>query len=87
MTDFVDTKQDRLYSNIAEIDTVYGATDAENFLSSFSQQNLVQLENGLISAAGVVSGIKSQRVKIYTTWNNDTNAATTLVPFVTASQQ
>lgn len=28
--------------------------------------------------------LQSNRVKIYTTWDNDTDAATTLVPFATA---
>lgn len=44
-----------------------------------------------INAVGEVaefslSRLDSKRVKIYTTWGNDTNAATTLVEFATAQQ-
>ena len=41
------------------------------------------VESTLPSEAAVVAGIKSQRVKIYTTWDDDRDSATTNVPLET----
>lgn len=88
-----DNKQEILLNSSTNANissAVFGAGVINDMLSemdagSLSQQGLNMLDDFLISTAGVVKGIKSQRVKIYTTWDNDTDAATTLVPFVTAS--
>ena len=89
----IDAKQDLLYNNnTGEImgRGTWGAEVVDDMLSdmdagTMSQNDWSQLDTGYISAAGVLTGIKSQRVKIYTTWGNDTSAATAEVPFVTAS--
>lgn len=56
---------------LAERDMDYAAGDAENFL---------------VSSGAVAMGILSQRVEIYTTWDDDTANGTTLVPLTTVTQ-
>ena len=79
-----DTSEDinNVVFGIASVDTMLSAIDEGNM----SQQDLDQLQITLISTAGVITGIKSQRAEIYTTWGVDDGTATTLVPFVTAQQ-
>ncbi len=84
-------KQDKLYNGNtgAEVNGVFGAAvigdtlhDAD--MGSISNSWRSYLEASLPSTMAVVDGIKSQRVRIYTTWDDDTATATTLVPFETA---
>ncbi len=44
-------------------------------------------DESLITAAAVAKGILSQRVKIYTTWDDDSSSATAEVPLITATAQ
>lgn len=44
-------------------------------------------EMSLVSAKAVAEGILNQRVKIYTTWDDDTASATAEVPLITATAQ
>ena len=88
-----DAKQDLLYNNqtgAVMSGGAWGTEVVDDMLSDMDAGTMLQgtlsmLDTGYISAAGVLTGIKSQRVKIYTTWGNDTSAATAEVPFVTAS--
>lgn len=59
--------------------------DAEypnQLVSGLGVKNAIDDVNDAIMA--VDTKIDNKRVKIYTTWDNDTDAATTLVPFATA---
>lgn len=44
-------------------------------------------DESLVTAAAVAKGILSQRVKIYTTWDDDSSSATAEVPLITATAQ
>ncbi len=52
----------------------------------FTNNEWEYIETVLPSMAAVVGGIKSQRVKIYTTWDDDRDSATTEVELITASR-
>ena len=57
---------------------VYGI---EDFMSMIDDEDNELLEQRLISGAAVIAGIKSQRVEVYTNWDDDD--ATTDVAFKT----
>ena len=77
------------------LEDMFGIDDIGYLMSSIDYENpeyintLVGNDNSLITAGAVALGIdykiNQKRVKIYTTWGNDTDAATAEVPFVTAS--
>ncbi len=61
---------------------------ADNFVTSLAAGGeLTSLDETLhlVTADGIVAGILSQRVKIYTTWDDDRDSATTEVSLVTAT--
>ncbi len=65
--------------------------------SDIAEDDASQIDNHLLTAGGVLSAMvvsadatknytDSKRVKIYTTWDDDRDSATTLVEFATAQQ-
>ncbi len=81
----INAKQPQLHNSDYGVD-ITGAVGEDTFLELLDNENL-DLENvaqALITTDAAIAGIRSQRVTVYTTWDNDTDAATTLVPFATA---
>ncbi len=83
----VDATQGEL--NAMDLDTVFDldSLPAQLFVDELTETepDVDNLGNKLLSAYAVAAGIKSQRVKIYTTWDDDRDSATAEVPFVTAT--
>ena len=73
-----DNKQDNLFNPSAGLvsSTVF---DTDEFLDLMVGDYGYDGEERIISGAAVLAGIKSQQVKIYTTWDDDSDSATTHV--------
>lgn len=96
--DLVDTlseiKQDQLVNEESGDEISNEVIDAE-FMVKYIMENIPQFEESdwnqfeqrLVSASGVAAAISSQGVKIYTTWDDDRNSATTYVPLNTIFEQ
>ena len=80
----LNTKQDRLSNSLTD-DIISGAVvGSDDFVEELAGDTVyISGEQYLISSAAVRDGIKSQRVKIYTTWDDDRDSATTNVPLET----
>lgn len=79
-----DNKQDQLYTSTSNepifMEVVdIGTINVENMFAP--GYNLSTSDHLLMSAGATIQSIKNQRVRIYTTWDDDTATATTLVPF------
>ncbi len=82
-------KQNFLYNGYTEDRISSEVVNNIDFLDYLADGPLPQgMDNTLISVQAVADGIdykiNQKRVRIYTTWDDDTAAATTLVPFETA---
>ncbi len=78
-------KQPALFNGTTgdRINDVDGADDFLYGLAYYNDESAEVMEQRLISSNAVVAGIKSQRVTIYTTWDDDRSSATTVVPLTT----
>ena len=78
-------KQPTLFNGTTgdRINDVDGADDFLYGLAYYNDESAEVMEQRLISSNAVVAGIKSQRVTIYTTWDDDRSSATTVVPLTT----
>ena len=85
----INAKQTRLYNDNAEEYMHNTVLDTDSFLMALGMvENVGSYLNGeadLVSAAAVQAGIQSQRVEVWTTWDNDN--ATTDVAFKTVVPQ
>ena len=66
----VNSKQDALYNDTTD-DQIIGVNGTEDFLVAFTPNGGLGGENILVSEAAIIAGFRSQRVEIYTTWDND----------------
>ena len=85
------SKQDILYTTIddeeEEMDTFVAQTvntATPSATTLVSEAAIAGAINGATSDMATNTALNSKRVRIYTTWDDDTVAATTLVPFETA---
>lgn len=65
-----------------DITGIVGTETTEELLTlinGLDEEDLEDYEFKLVSLAGVLNGIKSRQVKIYTTWDDDSDSATTHV--------
>ena len=78
----LNVKQNALVNSTTEDEMGAGVVGTDDFLNGITGgDDYVNAENNLVSAAAVAAGIQSQRVEVYTNWDDDD--ATTDVAFKT----
>ena len=86
VSEVASAKQPVLHSYDDEDPVVYSELlSAEEFINSIVDDDIETMTNSLMTAYGVAVGLQSQRVEIYTTWDDDD--ATTDVAFKTVVPQ
>ena len=78
-------KQTLLFNASADLQIRSEVVDCGEFVDFLASGDSLNrdYDEYLVSGSAVRDGIKSQRVKIYTTWDDDRNSATTQVPLET----